>query len=193
MPVANRFQPYLKPVQNATFSEQSGIQRTIPPSCTARRRQLHMWHAICFAESQLRPQAEADNFFKPYKGVKIMKTYMENQQKASSTESYPVRAGKKSNLIKAIIIGIVFMGASYAGAVYADCPEITKNEDWYLSMGSPEQRSDLGYSRTNRSSETMATSNIMDESWYLSLGTPEQQPGFGGRDREIVLGAQAVC
>jgi hypothetical protein len=108
-----------------------------------------------------------------------MKAYMENQKKAPSTDRYQVRAGKKSSLIKAIIIGIVFLGASFAGTVYADCPEITQNEDWYLSMGSPEQRSDLGYARTNRSSETLATSNIMDESWYLSMGTPQQRSDFG--------------
>jgi hypothetical protein len=101
-----------------------------------------------------------------------MKTYMENQQKTPSTDSYQARAGRKSSLIKAVIIGIVFMGASFAGTVYADCPENATDEDWYNitgTPGSPEQRPELA--ERDRSSREMASNN-MDENWYAILGTP---------------------
>jgi hypothetical protein len=110
---------------------------------------------------------------------RIMKAYMGNQQNTPSIGRHQVRAGKSATLIKAIIIGIVFMGASFAGTVYADCPAFATNEDWYLSLGSPEQNPGNEYARTNRSSETIATSNNMEETWYLSLGSPEQRPDFG--------------
>jgi hypothetical protein len=111
-----------------------------------------------------------------------MKAYIENQQHTPSTDRYQVRTGKKSNLIKAMIIGIVFMGASFAGTVYADCPDTAATEDWYNIIGtpgSPEQRSEPA--ERDRSSREMASNN-MDENWYAILGTPgspEQRSNLG--------------